>query len=88
MMKKLKGGYLIRDMLDHFKEKINVTLKPDRSLWLYSAHDLTLAIALNTLNLYDVNIDTLLINLTMSLILISFFYFSDEIATVCEQFTF
>lgn len=53
-MKKLSGGYLIKEMLDHFKDKISSTLKPNRSLWIYSAHDATIANVLNSLGLFDV----------------------------------
>lgn len=52
-MKKLQAGFLIKEMLDHFKSKISSTLKPDRSLWMYSGHDLTIVNVLNALNVYD-----------------------------------
>lgn len=53
-MKKLKTGYFLKEMLNHFKAKISSTLKPDRSLWIYSAHDATIISILNGLNVYDV----------------------------------
>lgn len=53
-MKKIKGGVLIREMLKRFKEKSLSRLRPDHSIWVYSAHDTTLANILNTLNVYEV----------------------------------
>lgn len=53
-MKKLKVGYLLKEMLEHFQAKISSTLTPDRSLFIYSAHDTTIANFLNGLNVYDV----------------------------------
>lgn len=54
-MKKIKGGFLIKEILDRFRNKTLSILQPDRSLWFYSAHDLTIARVLNALNLYEVN---------------------------------
>lgn len=51
---RLKSGPLIKEMIEHFAEKINSTLKPDRSLWLYSGHDFTISNLLNSLNLFEV----------------------------------
>lgn len=51
---RLKSGFLLKEMLEHFSQKINSTLKPNRSLWLYSGHDLTILNMLNTLGLYEV----------------------------------
>lgn len=53
-LKKLKAGYLIDKILQHFYKKIDSTLHPDRNLWIYSAHDVTLAILLNALDMFDV----------------------------------
>lgn len=33
---RLKSGFLLKEIMDHFSQKINSTLKPDRSMWLYS----------------------------------------------------
>lgn len=53
-MKKFRAGYFIKKMLDHFHKKINSSLHPDRNLWIYSAHDITISVFLNALGLYDV----------------------------------
>lgn len=62
---RLKSGFLLKEMLEHFSQKIDATLKPNRSLWLYSGHDLTILNMLNSLGLYEVcfNINSLPINL-------------------------
>lgn len=54
LMKRLKSGFLIRDMLEHLRMKINSTLSPDRSLWVYSAHDFTIYNLRYSLSLYRV----------------------------------
>lgn len=51
---RLKSGFLLKEMLEHFSQKINSTLKPNRSLWLYSGHDLTILNMLNSLGLFEV----------------------------------
>lgn len=51
---RLKSGFLIKEMMDRFTKKIFGTLEPDRSLWLYSAHDETIANVLNSLGLFEV----------------------------------
>lgn len=51
---RLQSGFLIKEILDHFSMKINGTLKPDRSLWFYSAHETTIANLLNSLRLFEV----------------------------------
>lgn len=59
-MKRLKSGFLLKEILDRFKNKTLSTLSPDRSLFLYSAHDTTIAAMLNSLGVFDVisiNID-------------------------------
>lgn len=58
---RLKSGFLLKEMLDHFSQKINSTLQPNRCLWLYSGHDITILNMLNSLGLFEVcsNIDTL-----------------------------
>lgn len=54
LLARLKGGFLIKDMLDRFNQKINSTLQPDRSLWLYAAHDYTVSNILNGLGVFKV----------------------------------
>lgn len=51
-MKKLKAGYFLKEMLEHFEAKISSTLKTD--LWIYSTHDVAIVNVLNGLNVYDV----------------------------------
>lgn len=55
LLSRLKAGFLIREMLDHFTAKKDSTMMPDRSLWIYSAHDYTIINLLNALGLYDVS---------------------------------
>lgn len=54
-MARLRFGFLIREILDRFSAKVNSTLTPDRSIWIYSAHDATLAGILNALQLFEVS---------------------------------
>lgn len=54
-MQRLKGGFLLREMLERFTNKSESKLKPDRSLWIYSAHDLNIIYLLSSLNLYEVS---------------------------------
>lgn len=41
-MSRLYSGFLLREIVERFKMKIEEVLKPNRTLWLYSAHDETL----------------------------------------------
>lgn len=49
---KLKSGPLLNDILKRFQAKSTSKLKPNRSLWIYSAHDTTVANLLNILGLF------------------------------------
>lgn len=53
-LQKLQIGSLMKEMLDHFKNKTLSLLQPDRSLWIYAAHDLTIINVLNAFNLFEV----------------------------------
>lgn len=53
---KARGGFLVREILERFKNKTMGILKPDRSLWIYSAHDNTLVNTLSILNIFDVKL--------------------------------
>lgn len=53
-MQRLKGGFLIREMLERFQNKTESKLNPNRSLWIYSAHDLTIAYLLKSLDIFEV----------------------------------
>lgn len=52
---RLKSGPLVKDILERFRNKTTGTLKPDRSLWIYSAHDTTVANFLNGLKLFELH---------------------------------
>ncbi|XP_031636577.1 prostatic acid phosphatase-like [Contarinia nasturtii] len=52
-MKKLKSGFLLKEMLERFAEKAEAKLSPDHRLYIYSGHDNTISNLLNALNLYD-----------------------------------
>lgn len=52
---RIKSGFLLKEILEHFSHKIRATLQPDRSLWLYSAHETTVANMLNGLGLLEVS---------------------------------
>lgn len=54
LLARLKSGFLLRDILERFSQKINSTLEMDRSLWLYSGHDYTIAHMLHSLGLFEV----------------------------------
>lgn len=41
-MSRLYSGFLLREIVERFMMKIEEVLKPNRTLWLYSAHDETL----------------------------------------------
>lgn len=55
-LKRLKSGFLLRDILTRFTNKTLSKLTPDRSLYIYSGHDTTIASFLNTLGVFDVSI--------------------------------
>lgn len=54
--KMLKSGFLLKEILDRFSDKIQSKLTPDRVLWMYFAHDFTISSLLNALNLFEVMI--------------------------------
>lgn len=58
-MKKLRSGFLLKEILDRFTNKTQSKLSPDRKLWMYFSHDLTIANMLNSLGLFEVNISIL-----------------------------
>lgn len=53
-MKKIRSGYLLEQILDRSTNKTMSQLSPDRSLWIYFAHDDTIADLLSSPNLYEV----------------------------------
>lgn len=52
MLRRLKGGPLIKEWIDHFQKKRSGKLDPDRKMYIYSAHDTTVANILNTLGVF------------------------------------
>lgn len=55
-LSKLKSGYLLKEMIQRFEQKINSTLQPDRSLWLLSGHDFTISNLLESLGMFEVRL--------------------------------
>lgn len=51
---RIASGFLIKEIVERFAQKINSTLNPDRLLWFYSAHDYTIVNMLNSLGLFEV----------------------------------
>jgi len=51
---RLKAGPLLKDILTRISQKHKKQLNPDRSVFIYSAHDTTVANLLNTLKLFEV----------------------------------
>lgn len=51
---RFQSGFLLKEILERFQKKIDSTLKPNRTLWLYSAHDLTISYMLHSLGLFVV----------------------------------
>lgn len=56
---RLKAGPLLKDILTRFETKYRSELKPDRTLFIYSAHDTTVANLLNTLKLFQVCVESI-----------------------------
>lgn len=53
-LKKLMAGFMLKDIFDRFTSKLHSKLMPDRLLWMYFGHDLTIFNLLNSLGLYKV----------------------------------
>lgn len=53
-LSKLRVGFLLKDIFDHFTAKLNSKLIPDVSLRMYFAHDFTIASILNSLGMFEV----------------------------------
>ncbi|XP_050538679.1 prostatic acid phosphatase-like isoform X2 [Daktulosphaira vitifoliae] len=53
VLKKLRLGPLLQEVVTHMNKKINGTLDPSRKLWIYSAHDFTIVNVLNSLNVFN-----------------------------------
>lgn len=52
---KLKTGFLLKEILERSSNKTRNKLSPNRSMWVYSAHDTTIANVLNTLGAFDLH---------------------------------
>lgn len=55
LLARLKVGFLLREILERFTMKKDLKLSPDRSMWIYSAHDGTIVNLLNALGVFQVN---------------------------------
>ncbi|XP_046742394.1 prostatic acid phosphatase-like [Diprion similis] len=53
ILQRLKSGLLLGEIVDHLVSKSKNTLFPNRKIWMYSAHDTTVANLLMTLNLFE-----------------------------------
>lgn len=51
LMKKVKGGAFVSEILDNMVNKRRRNLQPDRRIFLYAGHDVTLVNVLHSLNL-------------------------------------
>lgn len=54
-MARLRVGFLLREILERFTMKVERTLSPDRSLWVYSGHGFTITNVLSALGLLKVS---------------------------------
>lgn len=52
-LRRLKGGPLLKEWIDHFQKKKTGSLDPDRKMFIYSAHDTTVANILSTLGVFE-----------------------------------
>lgn len=52
-MQRLKAGPLIGEIIEHMLSKSKNNLKPNRKMWMYSAHDGTLINVLMSLKMFD-----------------------------------
>lgn len=53
-MKKIRSGFLLKDILNRFLSKLQSKLHPNRSLWMYFAHDYTILNMLKSLGIHVV----------------------------------
>lgn len=53
LMKKVKGGAFLAEIIKKMENKRRKNLNPDRKIFLYSGHDITLVNIMNTLNILD-----------------------------------
>jgi len=53
-LKKLRSGFLLKEILDHFTNKMKSQFHSHINLWMYFAHDITISNMLNSLGLFEV----------------------------------
>jgi len=53
LMKRIKGGAFLTDILNKMQNKRKRNLNPDRKIFLYSGHDVTLVNVMNSLGILD-----------------------------------
>ena len=53
LMKKVKGGAFLSEIMQRMLNKRKKNLSPDRKIFLYSGHDVTLVNVMNSLNILD-----------------------------------
>lgn len=52
-MKKLRSGFLLKEILDRFKNK-TMSLLPNQVMQIYSGHEITISSMLNSLGIFEV----------------------------------
>ena len=52
-MQRLRGGPLVHELLHNFNEKASSVMDKRRKFFMYSGHDTTLAVLMNTIGVYD-----------------------------------
>lgn len=52
-LKRLRSGFLLKDILDRFKNK-TLSLLPNQVMQIYSGHEITISSMLNSLGLFEV----------------------------------
>lgn len=55
LLAKFRAGFILKDILDRSRLKANCELVPDRSVWMYSVHDINISTLLKALGLFDVS---------------------------------
>lgn len=53
-MKKLRSGFLLKDILNRFTNKTQHVLPLDLTLWMYFSHDVALSDMLNSIGVFEV----------------------------------
>lgn len=87
---RVESGFLLKEILEHFTQKINSTLEPDRSLWFYSGHSITISFMLQSLGVFKVDSKSINWNYSTkwSRNVWNKSCFAATFATVCMQHTF